>query len=164
MPADIVYIQKDLIPAWRAAAESVAAERVFLGRVVLPPFDPVSGFPLNVIENRWPMYCAVDGPQVVGWADIVPDGIPECAHRGRLGMGVIASHRGKGLGAGLLQACLDHAPRCGIEKAELTVYTSNVAAIALYRKFGFVEYGLQKDYRRLDGVAYDALLMEKSPI
>jgi ribosomal protein S18 acetylase RimI-like enzyme len=162
MTVGVVYLRKDLVRAWRAAVESVVAERIYLGRLTLPPFDPDAGFPLNLLANDWPMYCAVDGDKVVGWADIVADGIPECAHRGRLGMGMIASHRGKGLGARLLQACLDHAPRSGIEKVELTVYTSNVNAIALYRKFGFVEYGLQKDYRRLDGVVYDVLFIEKA--
>jgi ribosomal protein S18 acetylase RimI-like enzyme len=159
---DIVYMRKDLARAWRAACEAVAAEKIYLGRVTLPPFDPDNSFAHRLIDRDWPMYCALDGSTFAGWADIVPSDIPECSHRGTLGMGVAALHRGKGLGARLLQACLDHAPRSGLEKIELTVYTSNVNAIALYRKFGFVEYGLQKDYRRVDGVVYDALLMEKT--
>jgi ribosomal protein S18 acetylase RimI-like enzyme len=107
------------------------------------------------------MYVALEGQTVVGWADITPVDIPECAHRGMLGMGVVASRRGAGLGEQLLKACLTHAPRSGIEKIELTVYTSNAPAIALYRKHGFAEIGVSLDYRRLDGVTYDALLMEK---
>jgi ribosomal protein S18 acetylase RimI-like enzyme len=162
MAIDVVYMRKDLVFAHHALVEAVAAEKKYLGRVVMPPFDPENAFPLKLIANNWPMYCALDEAAYAGWADIVPSDIPECAHRGTLGMGLAATHRGKGLGARLLQACLDHAPRSGIEKVELTVYTSNTRAIALYRKFGFVEYGLQRDYRRVDGVVYDALLMEKS--
>lgn len=162
MAIEIVYMRKELIFAHRALVEAVAAEKMYLGRVVMPPFDPDKAFPLQMITKGWPMYCAIDGDAYVGWADIAPSDIPECAYRGTLGMGVAASHRGKGLGARLLQACLNHAPRSGLEKVELTVYTSNVHAIALYRKFGFVEYGLNRDYRRVDGVIYDALLMVKN--
>lgn len=162
MTIDVVYMRKDLIFQHRALVDAVAAEKKYLGRVVMPPFDPEAAFPLRLIANNWPMYCALDGDAYAGWADIVPSDIPECVHRGTLGMGIAASHRGKGIGARLLQACLDHAPRNGIETVELTVYTSNTAAIALYRKFGFVEYGLNRDYRRVDGVVYDALLMQRS--
>lgn len=44
---------------------------------------------------------------------------------------------------------------------ELSVYTSNVAAIALYRKFGFEEEGVQLRYRKLDGEYFDVLNMAK---
>lgn len=158
---DIIYLRKDLVLAHRRAVEAVAAERVYLGRVTLPPFEPEHAFPLRLIENDWPMYAAMDGPDLVGWADIVPVDVPESVHRGVLGMGVVASHRGAGIGRRLLEACLAHAPRCGISKVELTVFTSNTAAIALYRRTGFTEIGTVTDYRRLDGVTYDALLMER---
>jgi ribosomal protein S18 acetylase RimI-like enzyme len=157
---DIVYIRHDLILGWRATCEAVAAERLYLGRVTLPPFDPDNPYPAKLIKNDWPMYVAVDGDTVVGWADVAPVDIPECVHRGTLGMGVLASHRGQGIGSRLLEACLTHAPRSAMSKVELTVYTSNTAAIALYRRHGFTEIGVVGDYRRLDGVTYDALLME----
>lgn len=141
--------------------EAVAAERIYLGLVTLPPFDPEQAFPPRLIENDWPMYAAMDGNDLAGWADITPVGVPECVHRGLLGMGIVASHRGAGTGRRLLDACLGHAPRCGITKVELTVVTSGTAAIALYRRAGFTDTGVIKDYRRLDGVSYDALMMEK---
>lgn len=161
MTVEIVYISRDLIVPWRAAVEAVAAERKFLARVSLPPFDPENNFALKMIEHNWPMYCAVTGNELVGWADITPSDIPECAHRGTLGMGVIAPYRGKGIGSRLLEACLAHAPKSKLEKVELSVYTNNAPAIALYRKHGFAEIGVIKDYRRLDGVTYDDLLMER---
>lgn len=157
--AQIEFIRRELIPGWRATVEAVAAERVYLGRITLPPHDPEAPFPLHHITNDWPMYCAVDHGEVVGWADITPDGIAECRHRGTLGMGLRAGHRGKGLGGQLLDACLAHAPRCGIEQVELAVYTTNTAAIGLYRSRGFTEYGLIRDWRRVDGRSDDSLLM-----
>lgn len=161
IPIEVIYIRKDLISAWRAAVDAVAAERVYLGRLTFPPLDPEHAWPLKMIENDWPMYCAVAGNELIGWADVTPVDVPECSHRGTLGMGVIASHRGAGIGNRLLEACLAHAPRCKIAKIELTVYTSNKPAVALYRKHGFTEIGVIRDYRRLDGLTYDALLMER---
>ena len=32
--------------------------------------------------------------------------------------------------------------------------------IALYKKFGFVQTGLTRDFRRLDGITYNAISME----
>lgn len=161
MPIEIIYLRKDLISAWRAAVDAVAAERIYLGRLTFPPFDPEHAPPLKMIENNWPMYCAMAGDELVGWADVTPVDVPESAHRGVLGMGVIARHRGAGLGDRLLEASLAHARRSGIAKVELTVYTNNKPAVALYRKHGFAEIGVIRDYRRLDGVTYDALLMER---
>ncbi|HXZ67597.1 MAG TPA: GNAT family protein, partial [Alphaproteobacteria bacterium] len=67
---------------------------------------------------------------------------------------------GKGIGSRLLEACLAHARKINLAKVELTVYTNNAAAIALYRKYGFTEVGLRRDFRRLDGITYDELLMD----
>ncbi|KCZ85821.1 putative acetyltransferase [Hyphomonas adhaerens MHS-3] len=158
---DIAYIHKGLITGWRSACEQVAAEKAYLGLVSLPPFDPERALPNRMIARNWPMYCALDEGRVVGWVDIIPNEVPECAHRGTLGMGLLASHRGRGLGSRLLEAALGHAPESGLTKVELAVYTSNVSAISLFLKFGFTEAGMWRDYRRLDGVTYDALLMER---
>ena len=159
MSVAIKYIASEMIAGWRVAVEAVAAERIYLGRVTFPPFDPERAFPLKLIENNWPMYCALADNEVVGWCDITPVDIPECSHRGVLGMGVIAPLRHSGIGGRLLRACLEHCRQGTIEKVELTVFTDNAPAIALYRKFGFTEVGISRDYRRLDGIAYDALLM-----
>jgi ribosomal protein S18 acetylase RimI-like enzyme len=161
MGVDIVYFREDLILSWRRAVDAVAAERRYLGRIVMPPLDLENPFGRQHVKNDWPAYMALDDDAVVGWADITPIAIPECAHRGTLGMGVVAFHRRQGVGDRLLGACLEHAPRCGLSKVELTVYTNNSAAIALYRKHGFADIGVTHDYRRLDGETYDALGMER---
>lgn len=158
---DIAYIHQGLIAGWWSACEQVAAEKAYLGLVSLPPFDPERALPNRMIARNWPMYCALDEGRVVGWVDIIPNEVPECAHRGTLGMGLLASYRGRGLGSRLLEAAQAHAPESGLTKVELAVYTSNVSAISLFLKFGFTEAGMWRDYRRLDGVTYDALLMER---
>jgi ribosomal protein S18 acetylase RimI-like enzyme len=77
-------------------------------------------------------------------------------------MGLLAPFRGQGLGERLLQACIAQAPRVGLSKIELTVSSANARAIALYRKAGFTDVGFIRDYRRVDGTIYDAVLMERS--
>jgi len=110
-----------MIAGWRKAVELVAAERVYLGRVTFPPFYPERAFPLKHIENNWPMYCALADNEVVAWCDITPVDIPECAHRGILGMAVIAPFRHSGIGRRLLQTCLEHCHNGTNERVELTV-------------------------------------------
>ena len=121
MTVDIVYIRKDLLRSCRAALDEVIAERIYLARLSLPPFDLETAFHLRFIANSWPAYCAVANGEVVGWADVNPIDIPECAHRGILGMGIVKAHRGRGLGARLIEACIAHAPKSNLEKIELTV-------------------------------------------
>ena len=49
--AEIVPIREDLILGWRAACDAVAAERIYLGRVTLPPFDPANPYPRRHIAT-----------------------------------------------------------------------------------------------------------------
>ncbi len=50
---------------------------------------------------------------------------------------------GKGVGARLMQACLQEAEREGCDVVWLGVWERNTRAIAFYRKWGFVEVGTQ---------------------
>jgi RimJ/RimL family protein N-acetyltransferase len=77
-----------------------------------------------------------------------------------IGMGVLASWRGQGVGTALMHACVEWAREAGVHKLSLEVFPWNEAAIALYRKFGFVEEGrLRKQYRRQNGELWDVLVM-----
>ena len=78
---------------------------------------------------------------------------------GNLGMGVLPSHRGQGIGRRLLEATIEGASKSGLEKIELSVYARNTAAINLYRKLSFEEEGIKKRGRLADGIYDDVLLM-----
>ena len=68
---------------------------------------------------------------------------------GELGMAVARPWRGRGVGSALLVAAIDTAREEGLHKLSLEVFPHNEAAIALYRKFGFVEEGYRvKHFRR----------------
>ena len=75
-------------------------------------------------------------------------------------MAVAREWRGRGVGLELLAAAIEWARERGLHKLSLGVFAHNAAAIALYRKFGFVEEGRRvKHYRRASGELWDALEM-----
>ena len=79
---------------------------------------------------------------------------------GELGMTVARKWRGCGVGSALLTAAIEWSRERGLHKLSLSVFTHNTAAIALYRKFGFVEEGRRvKQYRRSSGQLWDAIDM-----
>lgn len=68
--------------------------------------------------------------------------------------------RRRGLGDRMLLALLARARDLGCGTAQLEVRPSNRAALALYRKHGFVEVGRRKNYYRVEGE--DAILLERA--
>lgn len=156
----IIPARTELIPSYHEALKEVTSERFFLEMLEPPPLEKVTEYQTGLIEKNGPVcYAITTENKVVGWCDIFPSTNPRMLHRGSLGMGIIKDYRGQGFGRRLMEATLKQAKQFGLEKVELSVYTTNVNAIALYKKIGFTEEGLIKKYRKLDGVYYDSLLM-----
>ena len=112
-------------------------------------------------QDLW-LVAEVDG-EVVGNAGIHPMG-PSLRRRHVMGLGmaVASTHQGKGVGSALMQALCDYADRWAqVLRLELTVYTDNARAIALYRKFGFEIEGTLKAYAFRDGVYVDVFTMAR---
>jgi RimJ/RimL family protein N-acetyltransferase len=79
---------------------------------------------------------------------------------GEIGMAVAREWRRRGVGSALLGAAIEWARERGLHKLSLGVFAHNAAAIALYRKFGFVEEGRRiKHYRRANGELWDSVEM-----
>jgi RimJ/RimL family protein N-acetyltransferase len=79
---------------------------------------------------------------------------------GELGMMVDAEWRGRGVGSALVAAAIEWARARGLHKLVLGVFPHNTAAIALYRKFGFVEEGRRVEHiRRQSGDLWDLIEM-----
>jgi ribosomal protein S18 acetylase RimI-like enzyme len=99
---------------------------------------------------------AVAGAELVGSVHV-----DESRHGfGEIGMAVTREWRGRGVGSALLTAAIEWARERGLHKLSLSVFAHNAAAIALYRKFGFVEEGRRvKQYRRASGELWDAIDM-----
>src|SRR5580692_6022482 len=123
MPVKIVYPTEELFKGFHEALDQVAREEIYIEMIEAKPFENVAEFQKKLIDNNYPVYYAVSGNDVVGWADITPSSNPRLSHRSFLGMGLLKSFRGRGLGKQLLKTALDHAKKIGLEKVELTVYT-----------------------------------------
>jgi phosphinothricin acetyltransferase len=68
-------------------------------------------------------------------------------------------HQGRGLGTYLLGQAIAHAPSLGIETLTATIFASNEASIALFRKMGFEPWGFMPRVARLEGVEKDLVLV-----
>ncbi len=138
----------------RAAAlvhAAVAEERTGIGAE--PPVDVDRRAASFEIDGS---FAALAGEELVGWLHIDATGFGY----GELGMLVAREWRGRGVGSALLEAAIAWARGRGLHKLSLTVFAHNEPAIALYRKYGFVEEGRRvKHFRRANGELWDALEM-----
>ena len=83
-------------------------------------------------------------------------------HAANLGMGVHDDYVGRGIGGFLLAELVDAADNWhDVRRLELTVYTDNEPAIRLYRKFGFEEEGLLRNFAYRAGRYVDAYTMAR---
>jgi putative acetyltransferase len=103
------------------------------------------------------------GGEVVGSAGLHPAGQSlRRRHAMSLGIHVEPAWQGRGAGRLLMQSLCDLADRwLGLLRLELTVYTDNHRAQALYRRFGFVEEGVHRAYALRDGHYVDTLAMAR---
>lgn len=140
----------------RALAELIAAvaeERD--GIATEPPVD-VDAWTGRIAASIAGTVVAVAGGELVGSLHVEASRFGA----GELGMSVARAWRGRGVGSALLAAAIEHARAEGLHKLALEVFPHNDAAIALYRKFGFVEEGRRvKHYRRASGELWDSIAM-----
>ena len=100
--------------------------------------------------------------EVAGALVLMVEPVPRRRHVASIGMAVHDDWAGRGVGTALMQAALDLADNwLGLTRVELTVWADNQAALALYRKAGFVEEGVARDYGLRHGVLVDALYMAR---
>jgi putative acetyltransferase len=89
-------------------------------------------------------------------------GVGRRGHAATIGIGVHDSWVRRGIGAALLGELLTIADRWqALRRVELTVFTDNARAIALYRRSGFVIEGTHRGYALRDGAFADAHTMAR---
>ncbi len=156
----IVPATLDHLEGFHAALDAVARERKYIARFEAPPLEESRRFMGLLIEAGLPFVVALSGGKVTGWCDIARRSDREIfRHVGVLGMGVVSSHRGRGIGTALINTTLDSAWQAGLSRVELTVYATNEPAILLYEKAGFTLEGRARNAARLDGSYVDLLHM-----
>lgn len=109
------------------------------------------------------LLCAELDGEVVGTSGLHPAGVPlRRRHAWMLGISVAPAAQRRGVGSALMAAMCDYADRwAGALRLELTVFTDNAPAIALYRKFGFEIEGTHRGYALRDGVYADVYAMAR---
>jgi len=96
-----------------------------------------------------------DQPErLVAMAGIMRETRKKQQHRsGIWGVYVSHSHRGRGFGRAVVEACVDHARTwTGVESVALSVSAEGTEARALYESLGFVTWGTESDSLRIDGL------------
>ncbi len=157
----IVPIGQVHLAGFHAAVDGIAKERRYLAMLEAPSFTRTRRLVLDSLKAGAVHVVAVADGEVIGWCDLRPKTAPTLRHSAVLGMGIVAAYRGQGIGSRMLAATLELAWARGIRRAELNVRSDNAPAIALYRRFGFVDEGTCRNYTCIDGVDYDALLMAR---
>lgn len=83
----------------------------------------------------------------------------------RAGIGILiadAENRGKGFASEVLKIVV---PYCfqtlSMHQIYCSIFSDNSQSIKLFKKFGFVEVGVKKDWTFYDGKFYDEVLMQK---
>jgi len=140
---------------------------VFGGLLQLP-YPSIEGWRTRLAEWDAPghnelMLVAEADSRIVGSAGLHPAS-PALRRRHVLSLGISVAKdwQRQGVGSRLMAALLDAADRwLGCLRIELTVYTDNVAAIALYHKFGFEHEGTHRAYALRDGGYVDAHAMAR---
>ena len=103
----------------------------------------------------------VDGT-VVGCVSLNVSPRPRVCHTGGLGLMVHADYQRQGIGKALMTDILDIADNwLKLKRVELSVFVENEAAIALYRKMGFVVEGTKKYAAVRNGLYADEYLMAR---
>jgi RimJ/RimL family protein N-acetyltransferase len=156
----IVSSEPRYLESFHSTLDAVARERRYLAILEAAPLEGLKQFVAGTLQRGGVQFFALDpSDQVVGWCDISRYQREGYRHSGALGMGLLPPYRGQGIGTRLALTAIEAARHNGIERIELQVYLSNAVAIALYQRLGFVQEGVKRRARFLDGQYEDSVEM-----
>ena len=84
------------------------------------------------------------------------------AHRGEISVSVLKDYWNKGIGSQLLSEIIDFAKKNSFEIIDLQVRSDNLAAIHLYKKYGFEKIGTHPVFFKIGGsaVSFDYMFLK----
>ncbi len=119
---DMGLPQEDALPDWQARALAFIAQarahRAFAGFVASDTGEPIGSACCHIVERAYPAFRRADAP-ILGYV---------------WGVYVQPTHRGAGIGARLVRACLDHLVAQGCGRALLH---AGDRSRPLYQRLGF---------------------------
>ncbi|MBO6738488.1 MAG: GNAT family N-acetyltransferase [Phycisphaerales bacterium] len=129
----------------------------------LPPIERIQSHIEMIPKGQFYSLVAIDPEtgDVVGNASFRFAVRKKLAHTADLGMGVLPSHQGLGLGTALLTRAIEEMrAHPTVERLDLTVLARNITARRMYTRAGFVEEGVKvRGLRQLDGSYDDEVIM-----
>lgn len=146
-----------------ALKELFKSESVFRNTLQLPhPNLAMWETRLTNIPDNVHSYVAVIEDEVVGNLGLMVSTRDRQRHIATFGMAVKEGFQGQGIGSALMSTAIDLADNwLNLRRIELTVFTDNAPAIALYNKFGFVIEGEAADFAFRDGKYVNAYHMAR---
>ena len=111
--------------------------------------------PRHFLINAW------DGDVCVGEALCMGGQFERNKHGGRVGVGVLATHYGQGVGKGLMEEIERIALEHEMRRLELTVMEHNVRAHRLYLSMGYQDEGVNRHSLFVDGKWVNEIMMSK---
>jgi putative acetyltransferase len=108
------------------------------------------------------IFVALAGDEVIGHAGLHGSRNVRRQHAWGLGISIRDDWQRRGVGTRLMETMIDLADHwLGALRIELTVFTDNAAALALYRKFDFEVEGVHRAYALRDGTYMDVTAMAR---
>lgn len=113
-------------------------------------------------ENELMLIALIDGRHIGNCALARLSNTQRYRHRCSVSIALYREYCGFGIGKAMMNTVLTVAKDLGYEQAELEVVADNKAAVNLYKKLGFIEYGRFPDNMKYkDGSYADAIWMMK---
>ncbi|WP_206998417.1 GNAT family N-acetyltransferase [Trinickia mobilis] len=110
--------------------------------------------------NARPLWVVEEAGRVIAWLSFSDFyGRPAYSRTAEVSIYLDDSARGKGLGKTLLAAALDVAPSLGIDTVLGFIFGHNAPSLALFRRFGFDDWGRLPRVAVLDGVERDLVIV-----
>jgi RimJ/RimL family protein N-acetyltransferase len=104
---------------------------------------------------------AESASQPVGLLTAVGGEVNRLRHSATLALGVAKSHWGQGIATAMVREAVAWSTTAPVSRLELTVHTSNLAAIAVYLRCGFEVEGRRRRSLFVDGAYVDEYLMSR---
>jgi putative acetyltransferase len=116
---------------------------------------------LDTSDNDLPRLVAAVEGMVVGFVGL-DIGEGRRRHAGNIDLAIRDDYQGRGVGAALLEANIDHAEnRLGLVRLEAVVFIDNGPALALYKRFNFEVEGTLRRYALRGGTLADVYTLAR---
>jgi ribosomal protein S18 acetylase RimI-like enzyme len=104
---------------------------------------------------------AEESDQLLGFIAILGDDLNKKRHSKYIAMGIRSEFQGKKIGSALMEEAISFCSQQNASRIELTVITTNLKAVSLYKKFGFEIEGTRRNSLMVQGHLVDEYLMSR---